>query len=196
MNRGEIKHRRTRRVFGETAAEMIREGGVESVSVRKVAEKAGYSLGTLYNHFSNLDDLLWLTREILIEEIAAHIISGKKPLVNADDFADSLKAYISYFTGNREIFRFFYFHQLDKNSKNESERTDRTDTRGEMAETCRFIEKMTGCREDRSPRIYRMFVYALHGMLTLSLSGNDELEAEQLNGEIDSMIELILTKKN
>ena len=40
------------------AQEILKRHGLSGLTVRRIAEEIGYSPGTLYNHFDNLDDLL------------------------------------------------------------------------------------------------------------------------------------------
>ncbi len=44
--------------FIDAAHELIETEGVDGVSVRRVAEMAGFNTGTLYNYFKNLDHLI------------------------------------------------------------------------------------------------------------------------------------------
>ena len=49
--------------------EIIEEEGIDSLSIRKTAEKAGYNSATLYHYFSDFEELrIWqVTREITKE---------------------------------------------------------------------------------------------------------------------------------
>src|SRR6056297_2543377 len=46
------------RYFIDATADIIASDGVEKVTVRKVADLAGYNIATLYNYFKNLDHLI------------------------------------------------------------------------------------------------------------------------------------------
>ena len=48
----------TRQRIRRAAADLHREGGLEAVTVRAVAKKAGISTGLLYSYFANLSDLM------------------------------------------------------------------------------------------------------------------------------------------
>lgn len=54
---------RTRDQILEAAAELFLTDGYEAVSVRKIAEKANISHGTIYIHFKDKDDLLYQVSE-------------------------------------------------------------------------------------------------------------------------------------
>lgn len=55
----EIQEKRMKNYFIDSAKAIIRGEGVKAVSVRTVAEKAGYSYATLYNYFKNLRELYY-----------------------------------------------------------------------------------------------------------------------------------------
>lgn len=42
----------------DTTVQLIKEAGADSITVRRVCEEAGLSIGTFYHHFQNKDDLL------------------------------------------------------------------------------------------------------------------------------------------
>ncbi|MFW6074723.1 MAG: TetR/AcrR family transcriptional regulator [Chloroflexota bacterium] len=54
---------RTREQIMEAASELFLTDGYEAVSVRKIAEKANISHGTIYIHFKDKDDLLYQVSE-------------------------------------------------------------------------------------------------------------------------------------
>lgn len=46
--------------FIDAANQIIENEGIESVTIRKVADIAGYNSATLYNYFNDLNHLLFL----------------------------------------------------------------------------------------------------------------------------------------
>lgn len=58
MANREKHHRRVLRYFIEAAQSIIQKDGMEAVTIRKVAEIAGFNSATLYNYFQDLDQLL------------------------------------------------------------------------------------------------------------------------------------------
>ncbi|MCR3955673.1 MAG: TetR/AcrR family transcriptional regulator [Gudongella sp.] len=61
MSEKSLKERqrlRTMSHFIDAAHEIIENEGIEEITVRKVADVAGYNIGTLYNYFKNLDHLI------------------------------------------------------------------------------------------------------------------------------------------
>ncbi|MCP1109464.1 TetR/AcrR family transcriptional regulator [Ohessyouella blattaphilus] len=62
MNIGEndLQRKQNAILFIETAREMIEAEGIDQVSVRKIADKAGFHNSTIYLYFEDLDELLML----------------------------------------------------------------------------------------------------------------------------------------
>lgn len=61
QTRKERQRLRIMSYFIDAAHQVIEEDGVDAVTVRKVADIAGYNSATLYNYFSNLDHLIGYT---------------------------------------------------------------------------------------------------------------------------------------
>lgn len=87
-SRGEL-----REMALEAAERILVEDGVENLTVRRVADRIGCSVGTLYNNFANLDDLILSvdarTLDILHDELAATPRTG-------DPSADLRALLVSY----------------------------------------------------------------------------------------------------
>ena len=64
MNTEGLMPETLRKRISEAAQELFLEGGLEGVSMRKVAKMAGVSAPAIYRHYENKDDLL---REIIDE---------------------------------------------------------------------------------------------------------------------------------
>lgn len=59
MTKKEIQRLRTMKYFIDAADNIIEEEGIEKVTIRKVADIAGYNSATIYNYFDNLDHLMF-----------------------------------------------------------------------------------------------------------------------------------------
>lgn len=58
MNKRTLKKHRSMSYFIDAAAQIMDSEGIELVTIRKVADMAGYNSATLYNYFKNLDELI------------------------------------------------------------------------------------------------------------------------------------------
>ncbi len=57
MEEMNIKKKRVMMYFIEATQELILKEGLENLSIKKIAEKAGYNSATIYNYFENLEVL-------------------------------------------------------------------------------------------------------------------------------------------
>lgn len=60
-NKQLLRKQRVINYFLEAAAEIAEETGIESITIRNVADRAGYNSATLYNYFDNLEQLIAFT---------------------------------------------------------------------------------------------------------------------------------------
>jgi AcrR family transcriptional regulator len=62
-----------RELIIEATTDIVEQGGLEGLSAREIAKRVGYSPGTLYNVFENLDDLLLIIEARLLDELAVRL---------------------------------------------------------------------------------------------------------------------------
>jgi AcrR family transcriptional regulator len=67
------KQRSIMATFINATAEIIREQGIEGISIRNVATRAGYSSATLYLYFDDIDQLVALTSVSYLRDYIADI---------------------------------------------------------------------------------------------------------------------------
>ena len=83
-------HGDLRRVLLETATQMINEAGIDAVTMRKLAARAGVSRTAAYHHFGNKQDLLCaLAMDGFQQQMAAVDIAGDR-----GDFREQLRRFI------------------------------------------------------------------------------------------------------
>lgn len=58
LARKELKRRRIMILFIQCAEQLLREDGINNLSIRKLADVTGYSSATLYSYFADLDELI------------------------------------------------------------------------------------------------------------------------------------------
>ncbi len=185
------KSQRVKNHFAETAKTMIIKEGVESVSVRKVANQAGYSYATIYNHFKNLDQLLWHTRNLMILDIFTYMKEKNASLVeDITGIEQVFRSYLDYFMQNPNVYRFFYFHHLSKADK--PAQTDQIPSNHQYLETFEFLTQSGKYSTDEVLLIVKTLIYASQGLLTMLLSDNDDLKPETAYQEIDTIIDFML----
>ena len=88
----------------ESATHLIREGGIEALSLRKLAARVGVTPAALYHHFRDKNDLLCALAERGFEELEARV-SVPLPAASArleDDLRAFVRSYIAFADGSPE----------------------------------------------------------------------------------------------
>lgn len=193
MDKKEKKVKRIQNYFAETAMKMIKNGGIQSVSVRKVADEAGYSLGTIYNHYKNLDEMLWITRNMLIMEIAEFIERNSKDTIESvDDVVGVFKSYMDYYVLNPTVYEFLYFHKLDKGDKKSLALHEQPGFQDRFTPLVGYLMMTSGRTPEVVMNLIMSVIYIVQGLLTLYISGNDDMSKEQLYDQLELSIKLVL----
>ena len=77
----------------QTGRQIIEEKGVEFLTARKLSEASGYSVGTIYNQFTNMDNFILIQNYLTLDALYQRLNE-----VKADFAYDRLNAYLSVFT--------------------------------------------------------------------------------------------------
>jgi len=59
VERKEIQEQRMKGYFIQATKDILKGEGLRAISVRNIADRAGYSYATLYNYFSDVKDLIF-----------------------------------------------------------------------------------------------------------------------------------------
>jgi AcrR family transcriptional regulator len=113
MDRKAIQTRRMRGYFIDAAKEILKGEGLKSISVRNIADRAGYSYATLYNYFSDLKGLIFECVRDFDNE-CRHYVNTEAADVSAgrDRIAAKTMAYVRYFIQYPGIFELFFLENL------------------------------------------------------------------------------------
>lgn len=113
MNNKEIQEKRMKGYFIQATKDILKGEGIKSVSVRNIADKAGYSYATLYNYFKDVNDLIFLCVNDFQEECKQYVADNtKKSLTGPDKIKAMVLAYINYFVEYPDIFELFYLTKM------------------------------------------------------------------------------------
>lgn len=195
MNTDKTKSERVRLYFAETARDIILSDGIEGVSARKVALKAGYSLRTIYNHFSSLDEILWYARSIMIADLGNELMK-KSPLLikSVNDLKLIFRNYMAYFIDNPNIYRFFYFHHLNNKEKSVSSLADSPEFSEQIESSFIFLLQDGLYSQKEVSTIIQTIIYTIQGILTMITTDNDNVEVETAYEQLDKIIEFLIHK--
>ncbi|MES0881743.1 TetR/AcrR family transcriptional regulator [Roseibium sp. SCP14] len=107
------KSEETQRRVLDAAVKAVETGGLEAVNIRKIAAEAGYSVGSVYKHFADQDELLIAVNALTLERIRQVMSDAVK---NVEDPLAQLKAlartYLKFARSNRNLWTTLFVHRL------------------------------------------------------------------------------------
>ncbi|MGL4370784.1 MAG: TetR/AcrR family transcriptional regulator [Spirochaetota bacterium] len=109
MTRNAVQEERIRGFFIDAAKEIIRGEGVEAVSARSVAERAGYSYATLYNYFKDIRDLVFCCVDGFLGECRQSIESA--PASKRANLQGVTRLYVSFMVQYPGIFELLFLQK-------------------------------------------------------------------------------------
>lgn len=187
-----VREGRIRTYFIDAAKQIILQEGVEGVSVRKVADIAGYSYATIYNYFSDLNALLLAAKHAMILDMVAYMggAEGGKA-AGVEEFKRLNRRYAGYYLEHPHVFRFFYSYRLTEEPQAAPQHFDYATSWQDTYQG--LVEDGTIQAEDVFI-VAKTIIYALHGLLALYFSDNG-LTEEALLSDLDQLTEYLLKRR-
>lgn len=97
----------------DAAKTLIEKEGLAGLSARKLANQIGYTVGSLYMVFKNLDDLILhanaVTLDELLQQLQSTVVDGNKPQTTLQSLAQT---YIEYAMANPNRWNAVFEHHL------------------------------------------------------------------------------------
>lgn len=113
MNKKELQEERMRGYFIEAAKTSLKGEGLKSISVRNIAEQAGYSYATMYNYFKDIKDLVFECVVDFQEECAEQVRKDTEKLAGGPAKIKAIaNSYIKYFVQYPGIFELFFLEPV------------------------------------------------------------------------------------
>ncbi|MDN5213628.1 TetR/AcrR family transcriptional regulator [Fulvivirgaceae bacterium BMA12] len=114
MKNKEIQEQRMKGYFIQATKEILKGEGIQNLSVRNIADQAGYSYATLYNYFKDINDLLFYCINDFQEECQLFTEEHtQKELKGIERLKATVLAYMRYFIEYPGIFDLFYLVKMD-----------------------------------------------------------------------------------
>jgi AcrR family transcriptional regulator len=101
-----------RELILDASTELIEANGLAGLSAREIARRIGYSPGTLYNIFENLDDLVLTIEGRLLDRLSValdDVPRGQIPVQNVHRLA---RAYLDFTHRNPRLWNLLFEHHL------------------------------------------------------------------------------------
>jgi AcrR family transcriptional regulator len=119
MDNKQIQEQRMKGYFIQATKEILKAEGLKSISVRNIADRAGYSYATLYNYFKDVKDLIFLCVKDFQGEIETSITEKITGIVPGKERMKIISMeYLNYFLEYPGIFELFYLERMSDISSN------------------------------------------------------------------------------
>ncbi len=111
--RKEIQEQRMKGYFIEATKDILKGEGLKNISVRNIAERAGYSFATLYNYFKDVKELVFYCVKDFQTECETHVKERTDKTTRGSKKLKAItKAYLEYFIQYPGIFELFFIEKL------------------------------------------------------------------------------------
>ena len=110
MDKLDIKKRRVMMYFIEATQDLILNEGIENLSIKRIADKAGYNTATIYNYFEDLEELILYSSvdylKIYLKDLRDEISSDMKAI---EIYETIYKVFVHHSFEKPEIFHTLFF---------------------------------------------------------------------------------------
>ncbi|MDL2227282.1 TetR/AcrR family transcriptional regulator [Odoribacter sp. OttesenSCG-928-L07] len=113
MNKKEIQEQRVKKYFIDSTVNLLKTEGLRSVNVRSVADNAGYSFASLYNYFKDLNELIFESVKVFVEECNDFISERVENSIQGKErIRDISVLYVKYFLEYPGAYELFFLERM------------------------------------------------------------------------------------
>lgn len=158
----------------QSARAIVEAGGLEALTARKVAGAIGYSAGTLYNIFENLDDLILHLNGRLLDEMHERLTALPQGEDPDQDLRRLLDGYLAFIESRPNLWALLFEHSLPEGRPAPDwYRCKVARVLGVLEAT--FLLASPGDTAEEAKRSARILWASLHGIWSLASTGKLEL---------------------
>ncbi len=161
----------TEQMILDTAFEMVKEGGFESITARKVAERAGCSTQPIFRVYKNMDELQHAVYEKSILYFLDYYKAANKP--SSVPFTNLGLTYIAFAREEKNYFKLLFVKGV-KGGKSMYELLNGTE--GNVVKEIN-LARSRGCA-DPGAMFMKMWIF-IHGAACMTLTGDYDLTDEE-----------------
>ena len=171
------------------AQSIVEAEGLAGLSARKIAKRIGYTVGTLYLVFRNLDDLVLhvnaRTLDALFDKMQQSIQKCRQPRTCVVAMG---RAYVQFATENPNLWNMVFEHQLAEGEQLPHWFAEKVNKMFQLVET-----QLTPLLENQSEKkidlVSKTIWCGVHGICSLAVTGKLDIgNAESINVLTDSLI--------
>jgi AcrR family transcriptional regulator len=174
------------------AEETIREEGFRAVTARALAKQIGYSVGTVYNLFESLDDLILEVNGRTLDALHESLTTGATGENVEETLRGFARAYVTFATENRHKWNALFEHSMAPGGAVSDGYLRKVNRLFELVEAA--LAPLFADADTKGRRKSALILWSsLHGICSLALAGKLDLVAVQGISEMaDSLVETYL----
>jgi AcrR family transcriptional regulator len=116
LRKKEIQVNRMIKYFIDATADIIEKDGIENVTIRKIADLAGYNSATIYNYFKEVSHLIFFASmkflKGYISDLSVYMAHGKDPL---EKYVLAWECFCKHSFENPQLFNAIFIADLGEN---------------------------------------------------------------------------------
>ncbi len=184
--RSEHTQEQLREMVLQAAEAIIDKNGLQALKVRKIAIDIGYTVGSVYMVFDNLDDLIMHVKARTLDNLALHL---DRALSDSDADTETAirslaRAYLQFANRHYNLWSMIFTHRLPDNAKVPEWYQNRVDHLFMRIEN--LFHALSPQQTNREiSQAARALWSGIHGICILSLSGPlDTVELEEVEASV------------
>lgn len=166
MKNKEIQTERLLRYFLDSSKNIIKSEGIRAITVRSIADNAGYSYGTLYNYYKDVKELIYKSAVEFMAECKEYVLSQKfEGKSNKDSIKLKAAKYTEYFIQYNGVYELLFIV-----GKNQIGNFDEFNKEFIKMNIEIFGDDFKSLFEDKNDEMLNMFINIISGNLLLYLN--------------------------
>ncbi len=186
-----IKQQRVEGYFIDAAKVIIKNEGPQAVTVRKIADISGYSYGSIYNYYKDLDELMFHVKNSMIIDMINTMHQSAKIPQTIEDIQVINREFANFFMDNPNIYEFYYNFPITTKGKTPIDDIGFNETKLQAYQV--FVDKGILAKDDLEA-VFWTILCSLYGLLNLYFSSNN-LTKEDVYSGLDRIIEFTLRRR-
>ena len=173
----------------DAARQIVETAGFSSLTARKVAQAIGYSPGTLYNVFDDLDDLIVHLNGQTLDALFDKLSTAPRTYDPEQDLQDLLGGYLDFLNKNRNLWSVLFEHKLSGGQTLPDWYLHKISRVLGLVETA-LARHLPGIDDATLANAARVIWASLHGICSLAESGKLQIVFDQSD---QAMAEMLIT---
>lgn len=196
MDKKDIQEKRMKGYFLEAARKVVIEEGVSNLTVKKVADLAGYASGTLYNYFKDLNNLLFHCIVYFMDECKEYVLNQIRDVQDIKKRVIKLsKAYCEYFLKRPNVYRLMFLTDLGKVPDNLRQEIHSPQIVLILRDTLQECSRKGLILEENVSTIENLMSTSVHGLLLFFIKGRSLMNKDDILKVIEEEVNYLLYDK-